>query len=1247
MKKLFTLLAILLIPTLVSALPPSPPPPASTLLGTYTVGTLPATPDDGDLAVVTDGDDGADCTVGLGTSLNVCIYDAGGAAWVIAGDGSGSGSAFSTHNAPQGTDPVASGADTLTWLEGEGIDITGDNVADSIEVAAEDASDTNKGVIEIATDAEAVAVTEPDKALVPSNMDDLLAEPPAIGDTTPAAGSFTTLSATGLLTRSGNDPIVRFDDTDNTDWELRVDDAGDSFEIGSSNGGVDDHVELEIDEDGDIHVTGDVYVTGDNIFMGADPADAGTIRLGLGATINFEATTNEANITHVDDTGFTTNQSWSAEHLISTDDADINDSLTVGDLVVDETAGVIDFSGATSATIQTSGDGTDLTIDVNDTAATATLLIDNTGDQGIDVIIGASGGTGSISLYSEGASQTLKFLPSGSMTEDSTYTWPVAKPDSAKFLQSSTGGVLSWAASTGAYINDPGTSIDNEIVRWSGTDGDAVNQTSGITIDDNADMHFGDDDEAAFGASDDGWVRHTSGESALEIGGSVAGVGLIIDMLDAAADSGNTYVEIEGSSPIHTTGTLNDVWLNIDAEIGNASGGTITADLIKIDALTQSSANVTLNAINIGAVTTGAGTETAIKIGSGFDIILDANDADLSEAELEILDGATTTTTQLNYLNAATGTTGTTSTNLVFSTSPTLITPTLGVASATSLETTGDIELGNSSDTTIHRESAGVISVEGAVVSLLGATIGASEVDADVATQAELDTVAALVDTADEIIAIINTSPTSQIAVGAGGTGANLADPNADRLIGWDDTGGTIQYFIIGSGLSYDEGTDTISATGAATAWDDLTAPDNDETLDMTGFWTEWDFGDTDHDMFTFYGTGNFGDYSVVRIEQKTGTPTDGDLLSLVTANAAVDHLVMDFAGTDYVTHKIVDAGTYTIDVTSDGTAAIALADSVTFGSTATFADDQTVRFGSAATDWYVEFDDSVDDQLLWHTTATASVATTDPMFEILADFGTANGTGMTADQQIFGVAKGTQASNVSLFWIDEDGDVYIYGDLTLNGSMSMTEANNPGWYFNSTDVDWWLNVNDSGNSMELRLNSTLNQEVVMEWFETGDITIGRGAADEDIDLTFNGESNDGVITWMEDEAYFSFDSPINGRFRVTDDGTDNNVSKAEMNGLILDQDGDTWVLADIDAADGTGWSVCFYGDSANAITVDPDAEDIIIDTFDDGGAESAGESITSGGSAGDMICLVVVKFSSDIAYWAVTSENGTWTPED
>ncbi|MEI7420496.1 MAG: hypothetical protein WCK18_00315 [Prolixibacteraceae bacterium] len=56
--------------------------------------------------------------------------------------------------------------------------------------------------------------------------------------------------------------------------------------------------------------------------------------------------------------------------------------------------------------------------------------------------------------------------------------------------------------------------------------------------------------------------------------------------------------------------------------------------------------------------------------------------------------GATSVTTngaKLNYLTAATGTTGTTSTNLVFSTSPTLVSPILGVATGTSLSVTGQL----------------------------------------------------------------------------------------------------------------------------------------------------------------------------------------------------------------------------------------------------------------------------------------------------------------------------------------------------------------------------------------------------------------------------------------------------------------------------------------------------------------------------------------------------------------------------
>ncbi len=48
-----------------------------------------------------------------------------------------------------------------------------------------------------------------------------------------------------------------------------------------------------------------------------------------------------------------------------------------------------------------------------------------------------------------------------------------------------------------------------------------------------------------------------------------------------------------------------------------------------------------------------------------------------------------------------------------------------------------------------------------------------------------------------------------------GGTGASLSDPGAHRLWGWDDTDNGIRFITIGTNLSYDHSTHTLSATGA------------------------------------------------------------------------------------------------------------------------------------------------------------------------------------------------------------------------------------------------------------------------------------------------------------------------------------------------------------------------------------------------------------------------------------------------
>ncbi len=52
-----------------------------------------------------------------------------------------------------------------------------------------------------------------------------------------------------------------------------------------------------------------------------------------------------------------------------------------------------------------------------------------------------------------------------------------------------------------------------------------------------------------------------------------------------------------------------------------------------------------------------------------------------------------------------------------------------------------------------------------------------------------------------------------QLGLSRGGTAANLTDPGANVLWGWDDTDNAIKFITIGTGIAYDHTTHTISAT--------------------------------------------------------------------------------------------------------------------------------------------------------------------------------------------------------------------------------------------------------------------------------------------------------------------------------------------------------------------------------------------------------------------------------------------------
>jgi len=53
------------------------------------------------------------------------------------------------------------------------------------------------------------------------------------------------------------------------------------------------------------------------------------------------------------------------------------------------------------------------------------------------------------------------------------------------------------------------------------------------------------------------------------------------------------------------------------------------------------------------------------------------------------------------------------------------------------------------------------------------------------------------------------------------------------------------------------------------------------------------------------------------------------------------------------------------------------------------------------------------------------------------------------------------------------------------------------------------------------------NMLIVPDLAGTGNVVIGKGTAGKDYSLTFDGETNDGVLTWMEDEDYFLFGDTV------------------------------------------------------------------------------------------------------------------------
>ena len=155
----------------------------------------------------------------------------------------------------------------------------------------------------------------------------------------------------------------------------------------------------------------------------------------------------------------------------------------------------------------------------------------------------------------------------------------------------------------------------------------------------------------------------------------------------------NGNIDLASPGPIGGTTPAAGAFTGLAATTYGSDGSVTDTELKYIDftssgqtQMNSKQGTLTNSAGLLAALSDETGTEKAVfSDAPTFTTSITMGSAVLNEAELEVIDGADLTTTQLNYLNAATGTTGTTSTNLVYSTSPVLVTPTLGDATATSI----------------------------------------------------------------------------------------------------------------------------------------------------------------------------------------------------------------------------------------------------------------------------------------------------------------------------------------------------------------------------------------------------------------------------------------------------------------------------------------------------------------------------------------------------------------------------------
>ncbi len=301
---------------------------------------------------------------------------------------------------------------------------------------------------------------------------------------------------------------------------------------------------------------------------------------------------------------------------------------------------------------------------------------------------------------------------------------------------------------------------------------------------------------------------------------------------DTADINGGTIDGVTITTPRITTGLLdtngNEILLFTatssavnEVTITNAAG-TGTPSI----AATGTDTNVSLNLVSKGTGTVNINGAAALFSGGALGTpssgtLTNATGLPISTGVSGLGSGVATflaTPTSSNLAAAVTDETG--SGALVFATSPTLTTPNLGTPSALTLTnatglpvSTGISGLGTNVASFLATPSSANLAAAITDETGSGALVFATS---PTLTTPNLGTPSAATLTNATGLPL-STGVTGQLPLANGGTGANLVDPNADRILFWDDSAGSVAFLTAGTGLTI-SGTTITGNTGTVTS---------------------------------------------------------------------------------------------------------------------------------------------------------------------------------------------------------------------------------------------------------------------------------------------------------------------------------------------------------------------------------------------------------------------------------------------